>query len=102
VIAEAQGAAGRSPRDIGQAEITERLVLRVVNEAFWVLEEGIAQRESDVDAAMVLGTGFPDFRGGALKYARDTGLDSVVSRLETLTGRCGERFAPCELLREMR
>jgi len=77
-------------------------VLRMAAEAFCVLEEGIAQRESDIDAAMVLGTGFPDFRGGVLKYARDIGLDTVFEQLGTLAEQCGERFAPCELLREMK
>ena len=90
------------PRTIGQDEITDRLVLRMVAEAFRVLEEGIVQRESDVDAAMVLGTGFPDFRGGVLKHARDVGLDAIVSRLDELTQRFGERFAPCELLRKQK
>ena len=92
----------REPRAIGQDEITDRLVLRMVAEAFRVLDEGIVQRESDVDAAMVLGTGFPDFRGGVLKYARDEGLEAIVSRLDELTQRFGERFAPCELLRKQR
>lgn len=76
------------------AQIAQRLVMRMVAEAFWVLEEGIAERESDIDVAMVLGTGFPDFRGGVLKYARDLGLESVRRQLETMTERFGERFAP--------
>ena len=58
-------------------EITRRLVLRVVNEAFYVLEEGLCQRPSDLDVAMVLGTGLADFRGGVVKYAQDLGLDRV-------------------------
>jgi 3-hydroxyacyl-CoA dehydrogenase/enoyl-CoA hydratase/3-hydroxybutyryl-CoA epimerase len=53
-----------------------------------------------VDVAMVLGTGFPDFRGGVMKYAADTGLDSVLSRLESLNKAYGERFSPCHLLRQ--
>jgi 3-hydroxyacyl-CoA dehydrogenase/enoyl-CoA hydratase/3-hydroxybutyryl-CoA epimerase len=72
----------------------------MVNEAFYIMEEGIALRESDVDAAMVLGTGFPDFRGGVLKYAEDLGLDNVIDRLGKLSTEFGKRFAPCELLRE--
>jgi 3-hydroxyacyl-CoA dehydrogenase/enoyl-CoA hydratase/3-hydroxybutyryl-CoA epimerase len=71
----------------------------MVAEAFRVMEEGIAQRESDVDAAMVLGTGFPDWRGGVLKYARDIGLPVVEKQLDVLAARHGERFAPCRLLR---
>jgi 3-hydroxyacyl-CoA dehydrogenase len=102
LIAEARRASGRAPRQVGDDEITERLTLRLVNEAFYVLEEGIAQRESDVDAAMVLGTGFPDFRGGVVRYARNLGLGNVLTRLERLSSRLGERFAPCRLLQQMK
>ena len=95
VIAQVQQETGRAPREVGKDEIAQRLVLRMVNEAFWVMQEGIALRESDLDAAMVLGTGFPDFRGGVLKHARDIGLDTVLARLEELAERFGGRFAPC-------
>jgi 3-hydroxyacyl-CoA dehydrogenase/enoyl-CoA hydratase/3-hydroxybutyryl-CoA epimerase len=72
----------------------------MVNEAFYVVEEEIAERESDIDAATVLGTGFPDFRGGVLKYAYDLGIDEVLSRLDSLAERCGGRFEACKLLRK--
>jgi 3-hydroxyacyl-CoA dehydrogenase len=101
VIAVVQRELGRVPRDIGQDEITERLVLRMVSEAFYVLEEHVARSQSDVDVATVLGTGFPDFRGGVLKYAKDVGLQRVLPRLEELAARLGERFSPCQLLRKM-
>ncbi len=93
---------GLTPCRIGSREIVRRLVLRMVNEAFYVLEEGIAQRESDIDVALVLGLGFPDFRGGVLKYARDLGLGSVCDDLQKLATQFGERFSPCELLRNMK
>lgn len=102
IIAEVRREAGGGPRGVGPDEITERLVLRMVNEAFYVLRDGIAQRESDIDVAMVLGTGFPDFRGGILKYARDLGIDVVAARLEALAEKLGERFRPCELPRDMK
>ena len=100
IIAGVQRRAGKVPRDVNADEITDRLVLRMVGEAFYVVEEQIAQRESDVDVAMVLGTGFPDFRGGVLKYAYDLGIDEVIRRLESLAERFGERFRPCEFLKE--
>jgi 3-hydroxyacyl-CoA dehydrogenase len=99
IIANVQAKNGKTPRDVGADEITDRLVLRMVSEAFRVVEDRIAQRQSDIDVAMVLGTGFPDFRGGVLKYAHDLGLNNVVSRLESLAERFGERFRPCEFLR---
>ncbi|MHC5053471.1 MAG: 3-hydroxyacyl-CoA dehydrogenase NAD-binding domain-containing protein [Planctomycetota bacterium] len=99
VVTEALRRTGRTPRPVGHEEITDRLVLRMVAEAFAVMEEGLVGHESDIDAAMVLGTGFPDFRGGAMRHARDVGLDTVLAGLEELAGRFGERFAPCESLR---
>jgi len=90
----------RAPREIGAGEIAQRLVMRMVAEAFWVLGEGIAQRESDIDVAMVLGTGFPDFRGGVLKHARDLGMDAVRAELAKLACDVGQRYALPEESRE--
>jgi 3-hydroxyacyl-CoA dehydrogenase/enoyl-CoA hydratase/3-hydroxybutyryl-CoA epimerase len=90
---------GKAARDVGGDEIADRLVLRMVAEAFCVVQEQIAQRQSDIDVAMVLGTGFPGFRGGVLKYTYDTGLETVVSRLDLLAERFGEQFRPSEFLR---
>jgi 3-hydroxyacyl-CoA dehydrogenase len=84
---------GLAPRKIEKDEITERLVLRMVSEAFYVLEESIVQRPSDLDVATVLGIGFPDFRGGVLQYARDSGMERVMSKLDKLVAQCGERFS---------
>jgi 3-hydroxyacyl-CoA dehydrogenase len=75
-------------------EITQRLVLRMVSEAFYLIEERVVQRESDIDVAMILGTGFPEFRGGPIHYARTLGVDRVVAELNTLAARLGPRFAP--------
>jgi len=102
LICDVQREKDIAPREVSDEEITQRLVLRMVAEAFRTLEEGLVERESDVDAAMVLGAGFPDFRGGVVKYARDLGIGSVVSQLDDLTALHGERFAPCERLRDAR
>jgi len=95
VLAEVRQAAGRAVRKIDAPEIAERLVFRMIAEASWLLAEGVAQRESDIDVAMVLGVGFPDFRGGPLQYARSLGLTSVVQRLQKLAEVHGQRFTPC-------
>ena len=102
IIAQVRKGRGRAKREIDGHEITRRLVLRMVCEAFYVMEEGVAQRESDLDVAMHLGTGFPDFRGGVLKYARDLGLSQVAVELDALAEKCGERFSPSGPLREKR
>jgi 3-hydroxyacyl-CoA dehydrogenase len=60
-----------APREFTGKEIAQRLVGRMVREAVDLMKEGVVQRESDVDVATVLGLGFPDWRGGVLKYAHD-------------------------------
>jgi 3-hydroxyacyl-CoA dehydrogenase/enoyl-CoA hydratase/carnithine racemase len=89
---------GAAARAIGVDEMVDRLVLRLVGEAFRVVEEGIVGRESDLDVASVLGAGFPDFRGGVLKYAYDQGIDNSITRLRTLADKFGERFRPCQYI----
>ena len=102
IVADVRRNAGIEPRDTSGQEITDRLVLRMVAEAVAVLEEGIAQRESDIDAAAVLGIGWPDFRGGPLRYARDRGLDAVADRLDALAADLGPRYAAGKLIRNMK
>ncbi len=58
IITSVQKEVGKAARDVGTDEITDRLVLRMVAEAFCVVQEQTAQRQSDIDVAMVLGTGF--------------------------------------------
>lgn len=94
LVAEVMSGLKRMPRQIENDEIRERLVLRMVAEATHLLEEGVARCESDLDVATVLGIGFPDFRGGVMRYARDIGPDAVVGRLADLAARFGERFQP--------
>ena len=95
------GGTGVSPvSPPAQEEITQRLVLRMVCEAFYLVAEGVVERESDVDVATVLSTGFPEFRGGPIHYARAAGLDRTAKELENLALRLGPRYAPCRLFIE--
>ena len=48
---------------------------------------------------MIMGTGFPPFRGGLLRYADSVGLPNIVARLEELAARLGPRFTPSAALR---
>jgi 3-hydroxyacyl-CoA dehydrogenase/enoyl-CoA hydratase/3-hydroxybutyryl-CoA epimerase len=78
-----------------------RLVLPMINEACRCLESGIVKAPGQVDLAMVLGTGFPPFRGGLLRHADSLGLSAVVQGLEALAARHGTRFVSTRLLMEM-
>jgi 3-hydroxyacyl-CoA dehydrogenase len=99
IIEEVRGEAGEAAGASRGVGIVDRLMLRMVAEAFRVVEEAVVDRPADVDVAMVLGTGLADFRGGVLKYACDVGADRVLDQLQRLAGECGERYAPCDLLR---
>jgi 3-hydroxyacyl-CoA dehydrogenase/enoyl-CoA hydratase/3-hydroxybutyryl-CoA epimerase len=74
-------------------EIPMRLLTGMVNEAARCLEEGVAAHPDHVDLATVLGTGFPPFRGGLLRWARATGEAEIRRHLDALAARHGERFA---------
>jgi 3-hydroxyacyl-CoA dehydrogenase len=93
---------GVERRKISGQEIVERLVYSLVNEAAYLLEEGIAQRASDVDMVYLTGYGFPLFRGGPMFYADTVGLPNVVAAMEKYAqGRHGEFWKPAPLLAKL-
>ncbi|HEY1406904.1 MAG TPA: 3-hydroxyacyl-CoA dehydrogenase family protein, partial [Spirochaetota bacterium] len=81
-------------------EIIDRCVLRMINESARCLEESIVGKASHLDMALILGIGFPPFRGGLLKYADDIGIDNVMRCLGDYHSRHGSRFMPCGFLLE--
>lgn len=80
--------------------ITFRLTSLMANEAARCLEEKVVETPEDADYGMVLGTGFPTFRGGPLRYAENYGLKKLVNEMSQLSERIDEKFKPCELLRQ--
>jgi 3-hydroxyacyl-CoA dehydrogenase/enoyl-CoA hydratase/3-hydroxybutyryl-CoA epimerase len=83
------------------AEIEERLLYPMVNEAALCLAEDVVASPAKLDLAMIFGTGFPPFRGGLLAYADATGLQKIASGLERMAGAIGPRFTPAPLLLEL-
>lgn len=73
--------AGLRPREIPKAEIVDRLVYALVNEAAKILEEGVASKASDIDIVYLHGYGFPAWRGGPLCHADAVGLYNVARRM---------------------
>lgn len=73
---------GVTPRQISSTEALHRLAYTLTNEGAKILEEGIAQRSSDIDIVYVYGYGFPAYRGGPMQYASEQGLQNVVRDLE--------------------
>jgi 3-hydroxyacyl-CoA dehydrogenase/enoyl-CoA hydratase/3-hydroxybutyryl-CoA epimerase len=84
-----------------QEEIEHRLVLLMINEAARCLEERIVSSAAEVDLAMVLGTGFPPFRGGPLRYADSLALVKVAEDLSRFAESAGPHYAPCGLIRDL-
>jgi 3-hydroxyacyl-CoA dehydrogenase/enoyl-CoA hydratase/3-hydroxybutyryl-CoA epimerase len=83
------------------AEIIQRLVLAMLNEATRALGENVVRSPRDGDMAAIFGIGFPPFRGGPLRHADDLGAARLVSELERLAERHGPRFAPSEVLQDL-
>ncbi len=90
-----------SRRDLPPETLQERMVLAMVNEAVICLEEGIVRGPRDIDVAMVMGTGFPPFRGGLLRHADSVGIPLVADQLSRLADAHGERFRPAAMLQQM-
>ena len=81
--------------------LQERMVLAMVNESATCLEDAVVREPREIDIAMVMGTGFPPFRGGLLRHADEVGIPLVVDRLTRLADAHSERFRPAQLLTEM-
>jgi 3-hydroxyacyl-CoA dehydrogenase/enoyl-CoA hydratase/3-hydroxybutyryl-CoA epimerase len=79
---------------VSQEEIIERCMLPMINEASRCLEEGVVASATEVDLGMIMGTGFPPFRGGLLRYADSLGAKTIVDRLKKYETRFSARFEP--------
>jgi 3-hydroxyacyl-CoA dehydrogenase/enoyl-CoA hydratase/3-hydroxybutyryl-CoA epimerase len=86
-------------READSTRLVERMVLPMVNEAARCLEERVVAQPGHLDLAMIMGTGFPPFRGGLCRWADGAGLKQVVKDLERLAEAVGARFAPAPGLR---
>jgi 3-hydroxyacyl-CoA dehydrogenase/enoyl-CoA hydratase/3-hydroxybutyryl-CoA epimerase len=79
---------------IASPDLTDRLILPLLNESVACLREKVIDEADLLDAGVIFGTGFAPFRGGPLAYARSRGVNVVVARLEELERTYGERFRP--------
>ncbi len=86
-------------REIPDETALKRMIYGMINEAGRCLEEKVVDDAQAVDIAMIMGTGFPPFRGGLWQYAEDTGLANIVIDLAALEKEFGApRFSPCAYL----
>jgi len=91
----------RSPHPADPKAVIERTIFAMVNEAALILEEKIVATAGELDLAMIMGTGFPPFRGGLLRYADSLGLPYILARLDELSSRLGPRFKPNDALKRI-
>ncbi|RBD44023.1 3-hydroxyacyl-CoA dehydrogenase, partial [Xanthomonas oryzae pv. oryzae] len=76
------------------ADLEDRLILPLLNEAVACLHDGVVADADLLDAGVIFGTGFAPFRGGPIQHIRSVGADALLERLQALHARYGERFAP--------
>lgn len=81
LVSKPSGNAGATPR-VSDQEILERCIFTMINEADQCLEEEVVSNAATVDLGMIMGTGFPPFRGGLLRYADTIGASEIVKRLQ--------------------
>lgn len=90
----------RARTGFDRAEMAERVVLQMVNEAVRCLGEGILRSPRDGDVGAVFGLGFPPFLGGPFRWADAVGTKALLEKVQRLEGRFGARFQPAPLLVE--
>jgi 3-hydroxyacyl-CoA dehydrogenase/enoyl-CoA hydratase/3-hydroxybutyryl-CoA epimerase len=96
-LREALNLPAKPGRTLTREQITDRLILHLVNEALKCLNQGVAGSdlalaEKQIDLGTVMGIGFPPFRGGVLYYARQRGLDKIKEELQALNQGYGIRY----------
>jgi 3-hydroxyacyl-CoA dehydrogenase len=82
IIEEFRSKSNLAKRDITDQEIIERTLYPMVNEGYKILEEGKAQRASDIDVVWVYGYGWPVYRGGPMFWGDLEGPKKIVAALE--------------------
>jgi 3-hydroxyacyl-CoA dehydrogenase/enoyl-CoA hydratase/3-hydroxybutyryl-CoA epimerase len=75
-------------------DVTDRLILPMLDACVELLRKGIAESENQVDGAMIFATGWAPFRGGPMHYAHSRGISEIVANLKELEVAHGPRFAP--------
>ncbi|MGD0563235.1 MAG: 3-hydroxyacyl-CoA dehydrogenase NAD-binding domain-containing protein [Roseiarcus sp.] len=101
IVLDFAAKAGVNRRAIGDQEILERCIYPMINEGAKILEEGKAQRASDIDIVWINGYGWPVYRGGPMFYGDTVGLDKVLAAMKRFEATMGESFKPSALLERL-
>ena len=93
---------GRPSNPLTEDDLINRAMFNMISEAALVLnEERVVETAEDLDLAMIMGTGFPPWRGGLLRWADSVGSETIVDALEMYATKYGQRFKPTTPLRNM-
>ena len=88
--------------NVSKQEVIDRMMLSMINEAAMILQEGVVDGADTVDIGMVMGTGFPPFRGGLLRYADSIGIANIIKTMEGFEAKFKDgRFKPCAYLLDL-
>jgi 3-hydroxyacyl-CoA dehydrogenase len=98
IIEDFSAKKGIERREITDEEIVQRTLYTMVNEGAKILEEGMAQRASDIDVVWIYGYGWPVYRGGPMFWADTEGLQKIVDGLKAQEQRMGDDFSFSKLL----
>ncbi len=100
-IIEAAVRAKPESAPLGDDDIANRMLFTMINEASRCIEEAVVANADYLNMAMILGTGFPAFRGGPLRHADSVGTGSILRALTTWSDAAGVRFEPSAMLRTL-
>jgi 3-hydroxyacyl-CoA dehydrogenase/enoyl-CoA hydratase/3-hydroxybutyryl-CoA epimerase len=75
-------------------QLTDRLIMPILDACAACLREGVVTDGDLIDAALIFGAGFAPFRGGPIHYAKKRGVTEIVTALNGLATKFGDRFAP--------
>lgn len=101
LIEEASSRAGITRRLIDDVELRDRLILPMINEGAKLIEEGVVERASDIDAVWLSGFGWPTWKGGPMHWADTQGAAQLLARLRDLQARHGDAFKPAPLIEQL-
>jgi len=102
IIDRFRATSGIVPRSVTDDEITVRTIYTMINEGLKILDEGIAQRPSDIDVVWVHGYGWPRTTGGPMYWAGTLGLDRIAAGLDRYRDRLGPDFSLSPRLADQR
>lgn len=87
-------------KDFSDEEIVDRMMIPMIIETVRCLDESIVETAAEADMGLIMGVGFPPFRGGALKYADTVGLKTIIEKCAKYAS-LGKIYEPTESMKKM-